>query len=403
MATLNTATDYDAVCYFMSSYILSCPFQDYLHSLYPTCRLGKDDALSSAITTASFATFARRTGRRAYMDRAERNYGLALARINAALTDPATAVLDQTLASILLLATFEATIFPGARSPEEWTAHLLGATRLLQLRGLDQFQYETGRHLHNHITNNICASCMQRMVDLPAEFQAWCDKAGPFIDPKYHLREFSTILQKAVSFKARLWARLEKDRAVLYDLFYEAVALEQEASALMKDDNAETAYTIQPKESTPPLAYKDIAHHHKAPRAAKHQNTLRMVRLFMLEVMSAGASIATKEMYSQPDTIRYFESVKENAQRLSAEIATEVLGCVPDFLEPTSTFANPKFCPVARTLVWPLSVVYKNSICPLEARKYAKAMLDDLVKELNTLQLVDAGKMITKPGTMDDW
>jgi hypothetical protein len=403
MTTLNTATDYDAVCYFMSSYILSCPFQDYLPSLYPTCRLGDDDALSSAITTASFATFARRTGRRAYMNRAAQIYGLALIRVNAALRDLATAVLDQTLASILLLAVFEATIFPGARSPEEWTAHLLGATRLLQLRGLDQFQNETGRHLHNHITNNICGSCMQRMVTLPAEFEAWQDKAKSFIDPKYHLREFSTIMQKAVSFKARLWARLDMDRAVLYDLFYEAAALEQEASALMKDDNAETAYTVRPKESTPPWAYNGIAYHYKGSRAAKHQNSLRMVRLFMLEVMSAGASIATKETYNQPDKIRYFETAKEDARRLSAEIATGILGCVPDFLEPASTFANPRFSPVARILIWPLSVVYKNRICPPEAREYAKAMLVDLVKDLNTLQLMDAGKMITEPEIMDDW
>ena len=395
--TLNTATDYDAVCYFMSSYIPSCAFQDYLPSLYPTCRLGEDDVLSSAITTASFATFAQRTGRRAYMNRATQTYGLALTRVNAALRNPVTAVLDQTLASILLLAVFEATVFPGARSPEEWTTHLLGATRLLQLRGLDQFQSEVGRHLHNHITNNICASCMQRMVSLPAEFEAWCDETRPFIDPKYHLLHFSTIVQKAVSFKARLWARLDKDRSVLYDLFHEAAALEQEASALMKDNNAEMTCTIQPKEFTHPWAYSGIAYHYEAPRAVKHQNTLRMVRLFMLEVMSAGASIAMKGMHSEPDTIRYFKTAKEDTQRPSAEIATEILGCVPDFLEPTSTLTNPRFRPVARTLIWPLSVVYKNKICPPEAREHARAMLVDLVKDLDTLQLIDAGKMITEP------
>ena len=400
---MNTTTDHDAVCYFMSSYILSCPFQDYLPSLYPTYRLDEEDVLSSAITAASFATFARRTGNRAYMDRAGRRYALALTRTNAALANPATAVLDHTLASILLLAVFEGTIFPGARSPKEWTAHLLGATRLLQLRGLDQFQYGTGRHLYNHITNNICASCMQRVVNLPVEFQTWNAKAGPFLDREYHLRKFSLTLQKAVSFKARLWASLDKDRGILYDLFYEAAALEREAAALMNDDNPELAYTVRSGEYAPPWAYNGIVYHYKTPRAAKHHNTLRMIRLFMLEVMSAGASVAMKRINNQPETTRYFETAREDAHRLSAEISTEILGCVPEFVELASTFAKPQFYPAARTLVWPLSVVYKNSICPPEARKYAKAMTEELVKDLNRLQLVDVGKLVTTPETMDDW
>jgi hypothetical protein len=403
LSTMNTITDHDVVCCFMSSYILSCPFQDYLPSLYPTYKPDEDDALSAAILTASFATFARRTGHQAYLDRASRSYAIALAYTNAALEDPATAVLDETLASILLMAVFEGTIFPGAQSPEEWTAHLLGAIRLLQLRGLAQFQHDTGRHLYSHIWNNMCASCMQRMVRLPVEFQAWDSKAVSFLGPNYRLRQFSTIMQKAVSFKARLWARLRTDRDILYDLFHDASALEQEAATAMNDAGPEFVYTALPKESTPSWAYNGLAYRYKSHRAAKHQNTIRMVRLFMLEVMSGGALVAIGKLCDQPDETLYYETAIEAAHTLASKISSEILACVPDFLELDSTSTDLRFCSAARTLIWPLNVIVKNKICPMEAREYARVMSENLLKSINRLRLADAGKLITGPEAMDDW
>lgn len=171
LSILNTATDNNAICYFMSSYIVSCPFQEYLPGLYARCNLD-EDALSSAVSAASFATFAQRSGHRGYMARGGRSYALALSRTNAALANPTTALLDQTLASVLLLGVFESTVFPGTKSPEEWTTHLLGASKLLQLRRLKQFKSDAGAQLFTHTANNIRASCIQREVDLPAEFQA---------------------------------------------------------------------------------------------------------------------------------------------------------------------------------------------------------------------------------------
>jgi hypothetical protein len=49
-----------------------------------------------------------------------------------------------------------------------------------------------------------------------------------------------------------------------------------------------------------------------------------------------------------------------------------------------------------------LSVVYKSSICPLEACKYAKAMMENIVKDLNRLQPFDPKKLITSPENIDD-
>ncbi|KIW32586.1 uncharacterized protein PV07_04116 [Cladophialophora immunda] len=405
---LDSTTDDSAVSYFMSSYITCGPFQEYLPSMYVGCRFG-EDALSAAIDAASFAAYARQTGHRGCMDRGRRSYTLALSRINLALTDPATAVLDQTLASILLLGTFESIVFPGARSPEEWTAHLFGAAKLLQLRGLKQFGSEFGAQLFSHTTSNIFASSMQRFVNMPAEVQSLKDVANPFLDPNDPGNRMSPVLERVVRIKARI-SNYSKDRGVLYEVFDDAAVLEQEIVELIKDDDPILGYTVRSKEDTPSWAYRGIAYRYKSHRAIKIRNTLRMARLFLLEVMSAGASLAIESMQNQADKETPskgfrdsydFTAFKEDARRLADEITTEVLGCLPDFLEPSPT--GPRFSPSSRTLVWPLSVIYKNRICPPQAREYARSMADEFVKDLDRLQLVDARKFITDAESAEDW
>lgn len=409
LSILNSTTDHNARCYFLSSYIVSCPFKDYLPSMYARCRPGEQDVLSSAISAAAFATFARRTGHRGYMDKARGSYSLALSQTNAALAHPATAVLDQTLASVLLLGVFETTVFPGARSPEEWTAHLLGACNLLQLRGMEQFRSHSGTLLFSHVASNIRASCVQRYVNMPAGFPALYERARPFLNPKHLANKTGPMLEKTVRIKARL-SNLTNDKDILYGLFDEAVALDQEAAALLNNGDPELAYTIRPKEDTPAWAYRGIAYDNKSHRASKVLNTARMVRLFMLELMSAGASVAMAKLQNRTDTkyagqetrdCCYFAAVKENARRLSDEISTEVLGCLPEVFESSPEGSRPSPC--SRTLVWPLSVIYKNRICPPGAREYARSMMEDLVKDLNRLQYVDVRKLITDPESTDDW
>lgn len=373
--------------------------------MYARCNQN-DDVLSSAVSAASFATFARRTGNQDYMVRGSKIYALALSQTNAALANPTTALLDQTLASILLLGVFESTVFPGKRSPEEWTTHLLGASKLLQLRGLRQFKSDAGAQLFTHTANNIRASCIQREVNLPAEFQVLNDEARLFLHPKDPGNKISSIIEEAVRIRARL-SNISKD--VLYDIFHDVSLIERKAAALLKND-PELAYIIRSKEDTPSWAYLGISYHHKSYRAAKHCNTVRMIRLFLLEVMSAGASLADKDIQDQINTqsspkriheLKYFASFKENTRILSAETATEVLGSVPDFIESSAT--GPRFSPSSRTLVWPLSVVYRNSICPPQAREYARLMSDDIVKDLNRLRHTDIKNLITERGNVEDW
>ncbi|KIW12450.1 hypothetical protein PV08_09727 [Exophiala spinifera] len=409
---LNLNTDDDAVSYFMTFYIVSSPFQQYLPGMYDRCsKVGEATTFYLAITAASLAAYARQTGHWGCMDRSRESYVLALNRINKSLTNPVTAALDDTLASILLLGTFESIVFAGARSPEEWTTHLIGASKLLQLRGPGQFKSTTGSCLFGHTAANIYASCMQRFADLPEDFQALSNLAKPFLDSKDVGNRMSPIFQRAVHLKARI-ANYQTNMLVLYEVFDDAVALERETATLFRADDPEFGYTVRSKKDTPSWAYQGAAYRYKNLRLVKIWNTLRMIRLFLLEVASAGARLAIEEVLPVPETehfyrvalrdAAYYAAFRENARRLADEIAKEVLGCLPEVVE-RATSAGPKFSASSRSMVWPLSVIHKNRECPPLAREYARSMAGEIVRELDKLHLVDSRKVINGPESDQDW
>jgi hypothetical protein len=376
--------------------------------MYARCKLG-EDALSAAIDAASLATFARQSGLRRCMDRSRASYVIALSRINSDLADSNTAVLDQTLASILLLGIFETTVFPGARSPEEWNAHLLGASKLLQLRGATQFESELGSKLFTHAASNIRASSMQRFVNLPAGFQTLNVEARLLIDPEDLGNIIGPICDAAIQIKARI-SDYRNNRDILYDVFSDAAKLERKAAALIKKHHPALGYAIRSPDETPPWVYKGVAHRYRNHRASKISNTIRMVRLFCLEVMWAGAGIAIERLqlqcgkathHTSSRELSYFVSRKEDARAIAAEVSTDVLASIADFVEAGST--ELKFCPNSRTLMWPLIVIHKNRICPRNAREYARTTANRILEDLDRLHHVDVRKVINEQDHLEDW
>jgi hypothetical protein len=73
------------------------------------------------------------------MPLARRNHALAINETNRALESPQLATADSTLASVLLLALFEAVAFQRSTYPTSWNVHIDGAVELIKLRGRRQW------------------------------------------------------------------------------------------------------------------------------------------------------------------------------------------------------------------------------------------------------------------------
>ena len=379
-----TPADDLAICYFMTSFIEASPFQTYLPELYAVAD-GAEDILSTSLQAAAHATFALRTGDRRHLDIGRQNYVVALRKTNAAISDPVTAVLDSTLAAILLLGVFESTAFAGKKKPEEWTAHTLGALRLQQLRGLRQFESDIAARMFAHTSSNIRASCVQREVEVPPEFRALSALAEPFLDPRDPSFRLAPILDKVASIRTSM-AKLGADGLTTF--IEDSLSLDRDAEALISPDETELAPTMICGDKVPSWAYLGLACHYPSRRAAKFWNGIRMIRLFLNEVIWTGASTMKDQLRKQTNPssldrriISYYEALMDDTVTASEDIATQVLASVPEFVEPGPN--NQQFLPSARTLVWPLNLITTCPICSGASRKHARAVLEDLGVELN--------------------
>lgn len=126
-----------------------------------------NDTLVVTLTAVGMAGLANLKNDPGMMAAARQNYVTALHLTNAALQDAVSVRTDQTLTAVILLGVFEVhnLLFCDARqtacfltitqtltckthkSMQSWTNHILGATALLKLRGVEQLQNKTGLRL----------------------------------------------------------------------------------------------------------------------------------------------------------------------------------------------------------------------------------------------------------------
>ena len=403
--SLVEAVDDAALTYFMSCFIQCSPFFGYLPILYAKSR-GRDDGLSSAVFATAHATFAMRTGDGRYLDRGRQNYAVALKRINDSLQRPVTAVLDQTLASILLLGLFETTVFAGRASPKEWTAHINGALQLLLLRGKKQFDSDVAADLFTHTANNIRASCVQRGVEVPAELKAMTRQAHPFLQHKNPLNRLSSLVEDLASINSRI----DDGRDDQIDsIMNESIDVGRRAAALVEGNEVALMPTKRSQEDVPSWANCGVAIHYPSRRAAKCCNGLFLIRLFANQLIWAGACRQESELQRRDNGLfcardaTSYAAIKNGLIQDNVYIATQILASVPDFIEISSD--GHRFSPEARTLVWPLNLVYTCTAdqLPASLRQQARFFLLELSIDLNWMKAIDTTRLINEQGINEDW
>lgn len=104
------------------------------------------------------------------LDAARKSYGQALRLTNAALRDPAAALKDTTMLSVLVLSIYETmSDHPGRRSMAAWQQHINGAAALARTRGLGQFRSNAGVRMFMMQVSNTMISCIQNELPMPTD------------------------------------------------------------------------------------------------------------------------------------------------------------------------------------------------------------------------------------------
>ncbi|XWW97011.1 hypothetical protein V2A60_004991 [Cordyceps javanica] len=390
---LQLSTELQAVSFLFHTFIAATPFEGYLPSFYLPGS-PRDDACACAIDAAALAAYARHARRPRCADAARERYADALSRVNAALADPRAAVHDRTLVAVLVLALFEATVFQAGTAPTSWVAHTWGAMQLLMLRGPHQLAASpAARQLFAHTSNNVKASCIQRSAAIPPPFLAFDEQVRGLLDSHDPAVRLADLLHKVSALKAR-----SRDEPRNPALLLEALRVDRDIIAFCDAPPPSLRFDREPPHGRcgPAWTFRRIVHAYPNLRLCKVWNAVRLLRIFLLSFLADDI-----EHFRVDETLtdaRTLAGLRSYARAHMADVAVDVLATVPSFVHTqgsTRTFLAPGRC-----LGWPLGILEMSSVCPPDARLYARKTLEWLAEDLNLPQAIDPER---HPGSREDW
>ena len=395
-----------ALSYFMACFIIATPFEEYLPDLLRLESSSETSVCRAATSAAALAAVAKHDTKPSYDGAARKQYAQALLLLNKALSTREDSVQDTTLAAVLLLGFFEATIFRGGTSPTSWTAHTFGSLELLKLRGIAGSQSQIGALLFSHATTNIKTSCIQRNIPIPADLLKLSEEMNAFTDPTDPTRFLAPIIDDT----ARLLAAARTAAKDLnWPLLLEAWELDQRIVSFGAIGVGSRLMVTEHTESAHPWAYKRLEHLFTNPRSIKIWNAFYLLRISLHEFIVEGVKLA--QMYCPELTFTRTDGcidspllaltdLRDYATREYEIVAEQVLASVTSFMQKDDSGMGWRFSAPARSLVWPLAVIERSFLCPAEMRQYIDACFEKLAQDLNLAQSISAAR---EKGTAVDW
>lgn len=158
----------------------------------PGSESGYVDCVTASMAAVGLAGLSKVTRCSETMMRARQSYGAALKLTNAALRDPAQAVRDSTMLSVLILGTYE---FITGRTPQTmraWKDHVNGAAALTRMRGIAPFRTKAGTRMFLMLCHSVLISCIQGGLPMSQSMLDLRDELGQFTntsDPTWRIVE----------------------------------------------------------------------------------------------------------------------------------------------------------------------------------------------------------------------
>jgi len=387
-----------ARCHFMESFIRGSHF-DYLPQLCGTTL--SDGPLLATINANACANLFREIGDQQLLVQAQKYYTQALHQTNTAMMTQEKAVLDSTLASVLLLGLYDTLTQTKRYTPESFTAHNNGAAALLKMRGKGQVDTELGRKIYGQVSMNLRVSCAQRETTLPKDFLDLEEELLPVLEETDPMIHFFFIIDGFS--QLRQAARVEIDSGCLTTSTIDrALRFDQQLTDIMET----TPVVLRYKEIKIPgpekIVLGNIYHEYRDHRLAQRWNALRMMRLLFNEHIHLHMSriISVDPNNIQPSTTSYL--LQELARRNVEEMAREICASVPQFCKRDANGILP--VTPAAFLLWPLAIAGQNEFSPPEVHAYAIERLRFLGEEARLPQGVWAAEMLEdKKQHMEDW
>ncbi|KAI0187631.1 hypothetical protein F4808DRAFT_467236 [Astrocystis sublimbata] len=358
-----------ALAYFMHTYATQSFFA-YLPNLYGCIPSEDRSDVDFIVSVPALVLLSQHRRDASLMRFAYARHAAALAKTQNALASPNLVIRDSTLLSVLLLALFEALVFRGRQTPQNWMTHMQGSTALLSIRGKGQFDTALGQRLFVHCSGNLASRYSAKGLPVPPflkPLQDYAASIGAIDDLGVRmgiiLNEFAALRANAVTISAaqRLRELLDLKRKITASLEIMTVVAPYEKL----DDSAHTPQKVR--------SYKGC-----------YSNECILETNFPVDAVDVSPS----------DLPLVYEGAAQSAENAIHDI----LSSVPYHIE----FSNDP-CNTARALILPLSAILSSELTPLSPRLFARERLSFIGTEYGLVQAQESAAMTETPSTMEDW
>lgn len=244
------------------------------------------DPVLASLAAVGLLGIAQMTSTQTPLDAARKSYGQALRLTNAALRNPAEAVKDTTMLSVLVLSIFETmSDHPGRRSMAAWQQHINGAAALARTRGMGQFRSKAGVRMFMMQVSNTMISCIQNELPMPKDLidlreQLIAMLGGSRAVPGY---EICAPIYKILQLKYDIKQGTVTDLNEMLNTFNEAEDDFETANSHFPDDWQYKTFRLT--ELLRPDFFNQTCHIYPNIHVAAIWNGLRTCRMLILETM----------------------------------------------------------------------------------------------------------------------
>ncbi|KAK4146376.1 uncharacterized protein C8A04DRAFT_35081 [Dichotomopilus funicola] len=272
------------------------------------------------------------------MDAARKSYGTALHLTNRALQDPADAVKDSTMLSVLILGVFEMMSENTPRTTttiEAFQEHVNGAMALARMRGPAQFRTAAGRKMFSMLCQRVVVSCAQRNVPMPDSLiELWDDmvRASPAGSENAEER-LLPLKMKVLQLRTEIKSGFLTDPATIVS---RSLAIDHDIETMIAGLSPSWHYRAfrLPQQQQPqyhPAVYGDVYHLYPSIQHADAWNHIHCTRILILETV---ITVITRDLHGPAPTLdaaQYLE-VHRTSQRKLEHILSDIIASVPQQL-----------------------------------------------------------------------
>lgn len=288
------------------------------------------DCVLASMTAVGLMGLASTARSRELMDAARKSYGTALRLTNYALQNPAEAVKDSTMLSVLILGVFEMMTenAPRRLTVAAFQNHVNGAVALARMRGPSQFQTRAGRRMFSMLCQRVVISCAQQNIAMPDSLmQLWYEMAKTIelANPDGRLMP---LMWQVLQLRCEIRSASLTDPTAIVDRL---LALDEEFEKLTTQLPASWQYRVFKVVQDHPAVFGGICHLYSSLYHSHVWNSILTTRVLLLETVTSEISQDVLSLTPRLNSHHYTE-VFHKARRKLKRLLHAVTASVPQQL-----------------------------------------------------------------------